>query len=94
MKQRTVIVSNTDGVEEILRDNIGRTLKGIDPFDCGHTTEMRQIMLEFEDAPSTSQPLEADWAKIAIQKENNKALMRQQVLCWLFGPESNGADKP
>ena len=92
---KSVIVIEKKGAAEILKDYKGHTLKNVIVHDGSHTEQMtREILLEFEDAPATSQPLEADWAKIAIQKENNKARMRQQVLCWLFGPESDGADKP
>lgn len=89
---KSVIVKDKKGAVDILKDYIGHTLKDVRYSEGTHVEQLDgEILLEFEETVET-QTAEADWAKIKIQKENNKALMRQQVLCWLFGPDSDGGE--
>lgn len=91
-KVKTVIVKDRKGAYEILRDYIGHTLKDVRYSDGTHVEQLDgEIVLEF-DEPVEPQTAQSDWAMIKIQKENNKALMRQQVLCWLFGPDVDGGE--
>lgn len=74
---KSVIVSNHKGAEEILRDFIGHTLKGVERFDCGHTIEMRQILLEF-DEPEQEQP-KADCSKRRFTLDEEEEIYQNMV---------------
>lgn len=87
------VVINSDESIGFIEDYKGHTLLNVREWDPGTAVKPEGVyVLEFSDEPVEPQTAEADWAKIKIQKENNKALMRQQVLCWLFGPESDGGE--